>query len=52
MHHLNFSPCPADPDIWMQLAQKGDGTPCCDYVLLYVDDALVVSDSAESILRG
>ena len=50
MHHLNFSPCPANPDVWMQPAQKGDSTPCYDYVLLYMDDALVVSDNAESIL--
>ena len=52
MYHLTFSPCPADPDAWMRLTQKGDGTPCYDYVLLYVDDALVVSDNAESILQG
>ena len=29
-----------------------DGTKCYDYVLLYVDDALVVSENAESILRN
>ena len=52
MHHLNFSPCPASPVIWMRPAQKGDGTRCYDYILLYVDDALVVSDNAESILQG
>ena len=51
MYHLDFRPCLADPDVWMQPAQKGDGTPYYDYVLLYVDDALVVSDNAESILR-
>ena len=52
MHHLDFRPCPADPDVWMQPAQKGDCLPYYDYVLLYVDDALVVSDNAESILRN
>ena len=52
MHHLNFRPCLADPDVWIRLAQKGDSTPCYDYILLYVDNALVVSDNAESILRG
>ena len=35
----------------MRLAIKSDGTKCYDYVLLYVDDALVVSECAESILR-
>ena len=33
-------------------AIKSDGTKCYDYVLLYVDDALVVSENAESILRN
>ena len=35
----------------MQPAQKGDGSPYYDYILLYVDDAVVVSNNAESILR-
>ena len=43
---------PADPDVWMRPAIKSDGTKCYDYVLLYVDDALVVSKNAESILRN
>ena len=33
-------------------AKKGDGSPYYDYVLLYMDDALVASDNAESILRN
>ena len=45
------APCLANPDVWMQPAQKGDGAPCYDYVLLYMDDALVVSENAESILQ-
>ena len=51
MHHLNFRPCPANPDVWMRPAQKGDGAPYYDYILLYVDDALAVSDNTESILQ-
>ena len=46
------SSCPADPDVWMRPAIKSDGTKCYDYVLLYVNDALVVSENAESILRN
>ena len=52
MHFINFPSCPADPDVWMRPAIKSDGTMCYDYVLLYVDDALVVSENAESILRN
>ena len=52
MEFINFTSCPADPDVWMRPAIKSDGTKCYDYVLLYVDDALVVSKNAESILRN
>ena len=52
MHHLDFRPCPADPDVWMRPVKKGDGSPYYDYVLLYIDNALGVSDNAESILRN
>ena len=52
MQFLNFTSCPADPDVWMRPAIKSDGSKCYDYVLLYVDDALVISENAESILRN
>ena len=51
MHYLKFSSCPADPDVWMRPAEKSDGTTYYEYVLLYVDDALVISENAEEILR-
>ena len=35
----------------MRPAQKGEGTPYYNYFLLYMDDALVVSDNVESILQ-
>lgn len=52
MHHLKFIPCPADPDVWMRQAIKSDGTSVWEYILLYTDDALVISENAESILRN
>jgi hypothetical protein len=51
MHHLDFVSCPADPDVWMRPALKSDGSTCYEYVLLYTDDALVISENAEDILR-
>ena len=33
-------------------AIKSDGSKCYDYALLYVDDLLVVSENAESIIRN
>ena len=50
MLHLNFSSCPANPDVWMRKAPKVDSLPCYDYVLLYMDEELVVSEEAEAIL--
>ena len=52
MHHLKFASCPADPDVWMRPALKSDGSKVWEYVLLYTDDALVISENAESILRN
>ena len=52
MDFINGTSCPADPDVWIRAAIKHDGLKCYDYVLLYVDDALVVSENAESILRN
>ena len=51
MHYLKFSSCPADPDVWMWPGVKLDGIMCYEFVLLYVDDALVISENAEKILR-
>ena len=52
MHHLQFVTCPADPDIWMQPVQKSNGSPCYEYILLCMDDTLVVSERAEEILQN
>ena len=51
MEFLGFKPCKADPDVWMRPATKEDGTPYWEYVLLYVDDCLVVSENPERIIR-
>jgi len=52
MHYLGFTSCPADPDVWMRPAIKSDGTKVYEYVLLYTDDTLVISEKAETILRN
>ena len=43
MRHLNFESCLSDPDLWIRPATKNDGTMYYEYVLLYVDDCLVIS---------
>ena len=50
MEFLNFRSCLADPDVWMRPAIKSNGNTYYEFILLYVDDALVVSENAESIL--
>ena len=50
MEFLNFKSSLAAPDVWMSPVIKSDGNTYYEYILLYVDDALVVSENAESIL--
>ena len=50
--HLGFTPCLADPDVWMRESQKADGKTYWEYVLLYVDDAHVISYNAKYILEN
>ena len=52
MEFLNLKSCLADPDMWMRPAIKSDGNTYYEYILLYVDNALVVSENAESILQN
>ena len=51
MKSLDFLSCKADPDVWMRAAEKSDGTTYYEYVLLYTDDMLVVSEDPESFIR-
>jgi hypothetical protein len=52
MTRLEFTPCLADRDVWMQPAVKPDGFRYYEYVLLYVDDTLVVSHDPMKIMRA
>ena len=51
MWHIGFKLCPADPDVWMRPAKHSDGREYYEYVLLYTDDTMVISENAESVLR-
>ena len=52
MNFLGFKSIQGDPEVWMQEAVKTDGTQYWEYVLLYVDDCLVVSENGEKVLRN
>ena len=44
MEHLGYESCKADPDLWIREAVKTNGQSYYEYVLLYVDDALGISE--------
>ena len=52
MTDLHFTPCQADPDVWMQPAVKPDRTKYYEYVLIYVNDILVISHRASTIMNN
>ena len=51
MRHLGYTPCLADPDLWMRkAARSGTGEEYWEYMLLYVDDEVCVSEHPEAQL--
>ncbi len=51
MGHLGFSSSQVDPDVWIWLLKRSTGEEYYEYVLLYVDDVLVISECAEQVLQ-
>ena len=52
MTHIGFKSCLADPDVWLRPAIKADGQEYYEYVLLYTDDVLCISENPEKIIRS
>ena len=52
MEHLDFIPCKADSEVWMRRAMTRDGEPHWEYVLLYVDDVLCISQNGVHIIKN
>eukprot|EP00978_Attheya_sp_CCMP212_P033512 scaffold135409_cov57-Attheya_sp.AAC.1 len=51
MNNMGFKSCLADQDVWMRAATRpDDGFEYMEYVLLYVDDVLVVCHDGMAIL--
>lgn len=48
---LGFTPCVADPDVWMRAAVRSNGDEYYEYMLCYVDDLLCVSENPEATLK-
>jgi hypothetical protein len=48
---LNFKPTRVDPDVYIRKNFRG-AEPYYEYLLVYVDDVLVVSHAPEEIMRS
>ena len=52
MHHLVFFTCPANLDLWMKpMARPDGGFIYYAYVIIYVDDVMVIHHDVYSVLR-
>jgi hypothetical protein len=51
MGRLGFTSSQSDPDVWFRLSKRSTGEEYYEYVLLYVNNVLVVSEKAEAVLR-
>ena len=50
MVHMKHESCKAYADVWMSPAVGDDGCDYYEYILLYVDDVLVVSEHPKECL--
>ena len=51
MDHMGYMSCKADPDLWMRISKRSDGRDYYEYILLYVDDCLCVSEFPSESLK-
>ena len=52
MSHLGFTSLRPDPDVWFRPLKQATGEDYYKYVLLYVDDDLVISEHADKVLHN
>ena len=51
INHLGYESLMADPDVWIRASTYAYGTRYYLYVLLYVDNFLVVSEKSKGMLK-
>ena len=51
MGHLGFKSCLGNDDIWRRPVIKSNGDEYWEYILLYMDDCLVISEFGKDIFR-
>jgi len=52
LQQLGYKSCLADPDVWFRPAVKDDGFQYYEYVLVYVDDLLVLSHQGDKTMKA
>jgi len=52
LHDLGYTPSLADPDVWFRAETKPDGFAYYAYILVYVDDILVVSHEPKTTMEA
>ncbi|MGH7974101.1 MAG: hypothetical protein ACREBR_01145 [bacterium] len=50
LRELGFKSSLGDPDVWLRSAVKDDGTEYYEYILVYIDDLLIISAKSDNIL--
>ena len=50
LRDMGFTSSLGDPDVWMRAAEKQDKSEYYEYILVYVDDLLIISHQSDSIL--
>jgi hypothetical protein len=50
LRSMDFTPSYADPDVWYKAAKKEDGFKYYQYILVYVDDILVIAQKLMPIM--
>lgn len=48
---LGFKPTRVDADVYMRKNFRNGGTPYYEYLLVYVDDVMVVSHAPEEVMK-
>ena len=50
MEHMVYESCKAEQDVWMRSATRTDGLDYYEYILLYVDNCLCISENLNPAL--
>jgi hypothetical protein len=51
IHSMGFVASLADPDVWYREASKEDGFDYYEYLIVYIDDILVLSHRAKEVMK-